>query len=117
MQVLLSKGISEDDLEAELEEKLLEVDRMRTYDEGVNSVLVASAADEIASLRSQIAQQADEIEQLKDRCGSCSSRCNPWLPLHGNAHRTTKVFATQLQQLLGGLLTDVKTVTLCMQSF
>lgn len=40
---------------------------MRTYDEGVNSVLVASAADEIASLRSQIDQQADEIEQLKDR--------------------------------------------------
>ncbi len=69
MQVLLSKGISEDDLEAELEEKLLDVDRTRTYDEGVNSVLVASAADEIASLRSQIDQQALEIEQLKDRCG------------------------------------------------
>lgn len=68
MQVLLSKGISEDDLEAEVEEKLLDVDRMRTYDEGVNSVLVASAADEIASLRSQIDQQALEIEQLKDRC-------------------------------------------------
>jgi len=65
----LSKGISEDDLEAELEEKLLDVDRTRTYDEGVNSVLVASAADEIASLRSQIDQQALEIEQLKDRCG------------------------------------------------
>jgi hypothetical protein len=69
VQVLLSKGISEDDLEAELEEKLLDVDRTRTYDEGVNSVLVASAADEIASLRSQIDQQALEIEQLKDRCG------------------------------------------------
>lgn len=69
MQVLLSKGISEDDLEAELEEKLLDVDRTRTYDEGVNSVLIASAADEIASLRSQIDQQALEIEQLKDRCG------------------------------------------------
>ncbi len=65
----MSKGISEDDLEAELEEKLLDVDRTRTYDEGVNSVLVASAADEIASLRSQIDQQALEIEQLKDRCG------------------------------------------------
>ena len=64
----MSKGISEDDLEAEVEEKLLDVDRMRTYDEGVNSVLVASAADEIASLRSQIDQQALEIEQLKDRC-------------------------------------------------
>jgi len=69
VQVLLSKGISEDDLEAELEEKLLDVDRTHTYDEGVNSVLVASAADEIASLRSQIDQQALEIEQLKDRCG------------------------------------------------
>ncbi len=68
MQVLLSKGISEDDLEAELEEKLLDVDRTRTYDEGVNSVLVASAADEIASLTIQIDQQALEIEQLKDRC-------------------------------------------------
>ena len=67
MQVLLSRGISEDDLETQLEEKLLDVDRMRTYDEGVNSVLVASAADEIASLRSQIVQQADEIEQLKER--------------------------------------------------
>lgn len=43
------------------------MDRMRTYDEGVNSVLVASAADEIASLRNQIDQQADEIEQLKQR--------------------------------------------------
>ena len=64
---MLSRGISEDDLETELEEQLLNVDRMRTYDEGVNSVLVASAADEIASLRSQIDQQADEIEQLKDR--------------------------------------------------
>lgn len=64
---MLSRGISEDDLETELEEQLLDVDRMRTYDEGVNSVLVASAADEIASLRSQIDQQADEIEQLKDR--------------------------------------------------
>ena len=64
----MSKGISEDDLEAELEEKLLDVDRTRTYDEGVNSVLIASAADEIASLRSQIDQQALEIEQLKDRC-------------------------------------------------
>ena len=67
MQVLLSQGISEDDLETELEDKLLDVDRMRTYDEGVNSVLVASAADEIAALRSQIDHQADEIEQLKDR--------------------------------------------------
>ena len=69
MQVLLSKGISEDDLEAELEEKLLDVDCMRTYDDGVNSVLVASAADEIASLRSQIEEQAAEIEQLKHRSG------------------------------------------------
>lgn len=69
MQVLLSKGISEDDLESELEEKLLEVDRTRTYDEGVNSVLVASAADEIASLRNCIDQQANEIEHLKDRWG------------------------------------------------
>lgn len=67
MQVLLSQGIGEDDLETELEEKLLDVDRMLTYDEGVNSVLVASAADEIASLRSQIDQQADEIEHLKGR--------------------------------------------------
>lgn len=54
-------------METDLEEKLLDIDRMRTYDEGVNSVLVASAADEIASLRSQIDQQADEIQQLKDR--------------------------------------------------
>lgn len=69
VQVLLSKGISEDDLEAELEQKLLDVDRMRTYDEGVNSVLIASAADEVASLRHQIDQQANEIEQLKDRWG------------------------------------------------
>lgn len=67
MQVLLSKGMSEDDLETELEEKLVDVDRMRTYDEGVNSVLVASAADEIASLRSQIDEQANEIAHLKDR--------------------------------------------------
>lgn len=67
MQVLLSQGLGEDDLETELEEKLLDVDRMRTYDEGVNSVLVASAADEITSLRSHIDQQADEIEHLKDR--------------------------------------------------
>ena len=67
MQVLLSKGMSEDDLESELEEKLLDVDSMRTYDEGVNSVLVASAADEIAALRSQIDQQANEIAHLKDR--------------------------------------------------
>ena len=66
-QVLLAKGISEDDLQAELEEKLLDVDRMRVYDEGVNSVLVASAADEIQSLRNQIDQQATEIEQLKER--------------------------------------------------
>ena len=65
--MLLAKGISEDDLEAELEEKLLDVDRMHTHDEGVNSVLVASAGAEIDSLRGQIAQQADEIEQLKDR--------------------------------------------------
>ncbi|KAL0020506.1 hypothetical protein WJX79_001917 [Trebouxia sp. C0005] len=72
-QVLLSKGISEDDLEAELEEKLLDVDRTRTYDEGVNSVLIASAADEIASLRSQIDQQALEIEQLKDRLQSAET--------------------------------------------
>lgn len=72
-QVLLSKGISEDDLEAELEEKLLDVDRTRTYDEGVNSVLIASAADEIASLRSQIDQQALEIEQLKDRLMSAEA--------------------------------------------
>lgn len=66
-QVLLSKGISEDDLETELEEKLLDVDRTRAFDEGVNSVLVASAADEIASLRSRIDQQANEIGHLKDR--------------------------------------------------
>lgn len=68
VQVLLSHGINEDDLEAELEEKLLEVDRMRNYDDGVNSVLVASAADEIASLRAQISSQADQIEQLNHRC-------------------------------------------------
>ena len=67
-QVLLSHGINEDDLEAELEEKLLEVDRVRNYDDGVNSVLVASAADEIASLRAQISSQADQIEQLNHRC-------------------------------------------------
>ena len=67
MQVLLAKGISEDDLEAELEEKLLDVDRLRLYDEGVNSVLVASAADEISSLRSQIEEQAQQIEQLQSR--------------------------------------------------
>ena len=65
--MLLSKGISEDDLEAELEEKLLSVDRTRMFDDGVNSVLVASAADEIASLRHQIDRQAQEIEQLKNR--------------------------------------------------
>lgn len=67
MQVLLAKGISEDDLEAELEEKLLDIDRLRLYDEGVNSVLVASAADEISSLRSQIEEQAQQIEQLQSR--------------------------------------------------
>ena len=67
VQVLLSHGISEDDLETELEEKLLEVDQMRNYDDGVNSVLVASAADEIASLRSQIDTRASQIEQLKSR--------------------------------------------------
>lgn len=72
VQVLLAKGISEDDLETELEEKLLDIDRMRFHDEGVNSVLVASAADEIASLRSQIDQQATEIVQLKERCCSPS---------------------------------------------
>lgn len=76
MQVLLSKGISEDDLESELEEKLLEVDRTRTFDEGVNSVLVASAADEIASLRNHIDQQANEIEHLKDRWGSAITMQN-----------------------------------------
>lgn len=67
LQVLLSHGINEDDLETELEEKLLEVDQMRNYDDGVNSVLVASAADEIASLRSQIDTQTSQIEQLISR--------------------------------------------------
>ena len=70
LQVLLAKGISEDDLEAELEEKLMDVDRMRIYDDGVNSVLVASAADEIQLLRSQIEQQADQIQQLNERCSN-----------------------------------------------
>lgn len=64
---MLSHGVNEDDLETELEEKLLEVDQMRNYDDGVNSVLVASAADEIASLRSQIDTQASQIEQLEFR--------------------------------------------------
>lgn len=66
-QVLLAHGISEDDLETELEEKLLDVDRLRSYDDGVNSVLVASAADEIASLRARIDSQASQIEQLRHR--------------------------------------------------
>lgn len=78
MQVLLSKGISEDDLETELEEKLLDVDRTRAFDEGVNSVLVASAADEIASLRSRIDQQANEIGHLKDRWGLFNNRRTPF---------------------------------------
>ena len=65
--MLLAHGINEDDLETELEDKLLEVDRMRNYDDGVNSVLVASAADEISSLRSQIEIQAGQIEQLNQR--------------------------------------------------
>ena len=86
-QVLLSHGVNEDDLEAELEEKLLEVDRMRNYDDGVNSVLVASAADEIASLRAQISRQADQIEQHSHRCDCLSTllQNNAWFTGHEQA--------------------------------
>lgn len=84
--MLLLHGISEDDLETELEEKLLEVDRMRSFDDGVNSVLVASAADEIMSLRNQIDTQASQIDHMKQR--SVFYRiCSLLFTMDSNVHR------------------------------
>ena len=67
LQVLLNHGISKQQLEAETEACLATVEDLQATDAGVNSVLVASAAAEIAQLRSSCDEQAAQLQQMHSR--------------------------------------------------
>ncbi|KAK9815909.1 hypothetical protein WJX72_011792 [[Myrmecia] bisecta] len=66
-QALQHRGVDERDVSLELEERLADADKLRYYDEGVSSVLLASAQGEIESLRGEVARQARDLEQLQKR--------------------------------------------------
>jgi LDH2 family malate/lactate/ureidoglycolate dehydrogenase len=51
-QVLAAQGVSEDELDAELAERLAEAERQAVSDEGVSTVLLLSAQAELGALRS-----------------------------------------------------------------
>lgn len=68
LQVIHDSGVSEAALDADLKERIEEVERQALYDEGVASVLLASLQSEAAALRAQAGAQAAEIADLKRRC-------------------------------------------------
>lgn len=67
MQVLLVRGLSEEELTAELQSRIEEADRSRFFQEAVHSVLLASAQAEIEHLRQELADSAQQMSQLQSR--------------------------------------------------
>ncbi len=67
LQVLSVNGISEEQLDAELQARIEEADRARYFQEAVHSVLLASAQAEVEHLRQELADSAQQISQLQSR--------------------------------------------------
>lgn len=67
MQVLLVRGLSEEELTAELQSRIEDADRSRFFQEAVHSVLLASAQAEIEHLRQELADSAQQMSQLQSR--------------------------------------------------
>ena len=65
--MLQNQGLTEDELEEDLQERLGDVDRLGFYDEGVATVLLASARGEVESLRAENAAQQAELAQTCER--------------------------------------------------
>jgi hypothetical protein len=57
-QVLAGAGVSEEELEAELQERLADAERMALQDEGVSAVLLLSAQAELGRMREAAAAAA-----------------------------------------------------------
>ena len=64
LQVLVNQGLVPEAVDEEVQAMLAGAEKMRFYDDSVNSVLVASATAEISSLREQLAAQAAQIGDL-----------------------------------------------------
>ena len=66
-QVLVERGMKEEELEAELQSRIEEADRARFFQEAVHSVLLSSAQSEIEHLRQELADSAQQLSQLQSR--------------------------------------------------
>lgn len=75
LQVLGERGVKEGELEAALQAQLAEVAALRTADEGVNMVLLASAQFEMEALRARAAEQAARAADLESRSVACAPAC------------------------------------------
>ena len=58
MQVILASGATEQELDADLQERLAEAEHQQDTDASLNSILVLSAQAEIDQLRSAVAASA-----------------------------------------------------------
>ncbi|KAK9825736.1 hypothetical protein WJX74_002575 [Apatococcus lobatus] len=66
-EVMLERGMSEEELTTELQSRIEETDRSRFFQEAVHSVLLASAQSEIEHLRQELADSAQQMSQLQSR--------------------------------------------------
>ena len=64
MQVILAAGVSEQELDADLQERLAEAEHQQDTDASLNSILVLAAQAEIDQLRNVITASSQVICQL-----------------------------------------------------
>lgn len=67
MQLLIERGVTEDEVEADLAEQLEDVSTLFAHDEGVNLVLLASAQSEVDALKNELLEQARQLAVLEER--------------------------------------------------
>lgn len=70
MQVILASGATEQELDADLQERLAEAEHQQDTDASLNSILVLSAQAEIDQLRSAVAASAQVQVLLSLTCPS-----------------------------------------------
>ena len=70
LQVLVERGVREEELETAVQAQLAEVAALRIADEGVNMVLLAAAQAEMEALRGQAAEQGARAADLEARWGA-----------------------------------------------
>ena len=106
-QVIAGLGVSEEEADAELAERLLEVERLQLQGEGVSAVLLLSAQAELARLREELAAAtaaaaapaAAEV-RMHAWCPACKYGCSQCGHQHLPHVATPRCFADVCQRSL-----------------